>query len=694
MGLVKPYEQCATRLEQRGWHPPTRAFVDGLVEELEATGVEAIIHSAVSQDCQPLFPSKVFPNCHPEASVEAFAYLLDRLHAIGRPVLSWYSLNHSTSVVAAHPDWRMVPMPGEGLPAAPDPAHTPFVCINSPYREMLPAFCREIVRDAGFDGVWFDGSTFCLSGNSLPGCRCEFCRRLFRDEAGLALPERVDWESDAFRRWIGWRYERLMGFWRSLNDAILEAKPGATVCFNNYRRRRRNGAWETGIPLRRLGWDALMSGELDLQVFHGDFQMKMHRAYGCARGQDSWMALCDHWDMWTPDVETLPVEQAAVSCAAAGGVMWMGTGAPPALLRPVLAAAERAAAPLMPFVGGMPVEYAAIWASQQTQDFGRPGDSMEAWDGWHGANELCLQAHVQSSVVFDDHVAAGELAGRYPVLLAGNTSCVSLEQAAQIRRYVEEGGVLVAAAEFALRDEYGRPYAEPPLDDLLGLLARRPGAGTLTLEIGDADLKAACGPYASIRMPPTLAEPLDGVDLLAAGVPHGMGSWDNRERRGEPYPRHPGLWIARRGRGAVVYLAADLFAGHLRAPSTFLVKLFKAVVTRLAEPAVTLEAPMQVALNVRDLPDGTRVAHLHNAPGTIWRYATWMNSGELVPVRDLALAVRDRVVERAVSGLTDAPFEVAGGGRVVRVPEVARNEVVVMHLAREAARQPERSVQP
>jgi len=67
-------------LEQRGWHPPSREYVDNLVEGVLKTGVEAVIHSAVSQDCLPLFPSAVFPSSHPDASLDAFRYLLDRLH--------------------------------------------------------------------------------------------------------------------------------------------------------------------------------------------------------------------------------------------------------------------------------------------------------------------------------------------------------------------------------------------------------------------------------------------------------------------------------------------------------------------------------------------------------------------------------------------------------------------------------------
>lgn len=683
MNAVKPYEKCASRLEQRGWHPPSREFVDGLIEGVKMTGVEAIIHSAVSQNCQPLFPSNVYPNCHPDASMEAFEYLIESLHAIGRPVLSWYALNHSTSVILEHLDWKMIPISGEGLIERREEDHDHYTCINSPYGELLPEFCKEIVRDVGFDGVWFDGSAYAVCGNSLPGCICEFCRKRFKDETGGTLPGEVDWDSRDFRMWVNWRYEKLIYIWKRCLDGILSVKADATVCFNNYRRRRDGGSWQTGIPMRKLGWDALMSGELDIQVFQGDFQMKMHRMYDCARGQDSWQALCDYWAMWVPDVETLPIEQAAVSCASAGGVLWMGCGTDIRLVPETCAAAQKASAPLMPYIGGKTVEYAAIWCSQQTQDFYGKIDPMPIWDDWHGANELCLHSHVQSSVVFDDHVGDGDIVGRYPVLMGGNTACVSKRQAEQVTRYVEEGGVLFGCADYGTLDEMGYPRESPVLDNFLGIDSRRPGKGNATLEMRAAELRAACGKWVTIAGPHVIAEPTSDVELLADVVDHEPGSWDNREQQGAPEPRYAGLWRVRRGKGMVIYMGADICSSQINAPTTFKVRLFKALMTGSVKPAILLEGPLQVTMNVRERDDGAWIVHLHNAPGSIWRYRTYCNSGELVPVHDLKLVLTGRAVKEAKSGLDGSRCDVTDDGRSVVVPILRRNEVIVLDLVTE-----------
>jgi len=378
-------------------------------------------------------------------------------------------------------------------------------------------------------------------------------------------------------------------------------------------------------------------------------------------------------------VELLPIRQAAVASASAGGVLWMGSGFEPRLVPHVCATAQTTTAPLMPYIKDPPLPYAAIWVSQQTQDFYgcvQPGD---VWDAWHGANELCLHTHVQSAIVFDNQILKPEILQQYPVLLAGNTACVSAEQAAHLRRYAENGGVLVACHEFATRDEWGRTHARPVLDDLLGIHERVPGTGTATLELLAPDLIAACGRWVSTAWTPhTLSVPADQVELLAQVVDHGLESWDNVEKQEQPKPRHPGLWRASYGKGQVLYIGTDLFRAHLKATTTFQVRLFAALLARMAPPPVLLSAPMQVTMNIVVRPDASWAVHLHNAPGTIWRYQTYFNSGELVPIHDLRLTFRGQVVREARSGLTGKSFAINSEGTTLTVPVLECNEVVLV----------------
>ena len=687
----KPYHLCATRLENRGDHPPTRKYVDELVQALLDSGVEASWHSAVAQNGRPLFPSKVIPNCHPRASFEAFCYLIGRLHEIGRPVLSWYALNHNAALAEVHPDWRTEFCGLESGRDQPEGARD-SICFNSPYGELLPHFCVEVVRDVGFDGLWFDGATWSFHGAGVPyppGCGCAFCRERFRRDTGHELPGRIDWDSRVFREWVNWRYEVLMGVLRRIVAAVHAVSPGATICYNDYRRRvgSSGNGWTTAIPMRRLGLDILMSGELDGFPGQADVQMKIQAAYACARGVESWWPLCDHWYAWVPDTQPLSAVQAALGCISAGGVGCTGVGVPPKQMTYVLREMQRAAAPRMPYVGGETVQYAAIVASQQTMDFYGRDRPAPVWDGIHGANELLRHAHLQSSVVFDDDLEAAEL-GRCPVVLLGDMACMSRSQAEEVMRYVEAGGVIVACHRVGELDEMGYEHERPVLDGLLGIERRTWDVSPATLEVPDGPLAHACGRHVSFGEAHITVEPAADAAVLAASAIRASGSWNGCElEAGRPFRRRPGLIMRRAGEGAAIYAGMDLFGEYLRAPTVQKMRLLRALVTELRAPAVTLEGPMCVTMNARMQADGRLAVHLHNTPGTIYHYPQPPGGGyvhcpgEVVPVRGLEIVLSGMTATCARSGVSGRELVVEGGTRVL-VDEVELHDVVLIELKR------------
>ena len=144
----------------------------------------------------------------------------------------------------------------------------------------------------------------------------------------------------------------------------------------------------------------------------------------------------------------------------------------------------------------------------------------------------------------------------------------------------------------------------------------------------------------------------------------------------------PGLWVRRVGNGAAVYCAPNLFATYLHKPTARLMRLLSRVLPGLAEPAVTVDGPLAVRVNTRAQPDGTWAIHLHNAPGTAYRYPAPANSnylhtpGEVLPARDVRIRIAGRRVERAWLGLSGAPLTVAQ--QTIEVPQVDLHEVVVL----------------
>jgi hypothetical protein len=681
MSEIKPYYQCATRLENRGANPPTKQYVANLVEGLKLSGVEATWHSAVDHKGKPLFPSKVFPHCHPQSSLEAFKHLLDSVHAIGRPVMSWYPLNLGGGVLESHPDWQMKFYDIEGTP--PNPKEDQYyVCINSPYGRMLPQFVAEVVADVGFDGIWFDGSTFSNHNTwpwFLPGCKCDWCRDQFKKDAGLALPEKIDYENRTFKEWVRWRYDILMAEWKACVDAVLAVRSDAIVCFNNYRRRHPGMfVWNTAIPMRKLDWNCMLSSELDSFPHQADFQMKMYRAYECAYGAESWWPLCDHGNVWVPDHDPLTAIQAHLGAISAGGAACMGVGVAVKIVAPVLKKIQDQAGPRIQYKDGREVEYAALWCSERHQDFACKDNPHLAWSEWHGANELCRHSHLQNSVIFDDHINENDLK-RFPVLLVGETRCVSVGQAAVLKKYVESGGILLACREAGTLDEWGDTHSRPVLDDLLGIRTRRPGKGFPTLETVSAFDK-----WITCKGAFVVAEPMDDVKLLAKVVERTTSSWDGVETDNTPAPRSDGLWVRTVGKGAVIWAGVELFGNYLETPSPQMRRLFHQLLTSLRTPKVTLEGPICVTANTRIRPDGTWMIHLHNCPGTAYAYPNPSNGvfthapGEVIPIHDLVIRLNGLAAKEAKSGLTHQSFTVSDNGNSIKIPRLDLHDVIIL----------------
>ena len=706
---LKAYGQCASRVENRGNVPPSKKYTDTLVEDVLETGVEAVWNSAVGFGGQPLFPSKIVPNCHEEADIDLFKYLIKSLHDIGRPVLSWYPMILNKGLTEKHPDWKMSFFDSEPKDIQGEQFDA-YCCYNSPYGELLPSIAVEIVKDVGFDGIWFDSPFMCRMSleqgrGFLAGCNCKFCHDRFKKDTGLIFPKKLDFENRDFRLWLRWRYHVMMDLWERVIKAVKAEKPEAIVAFNNCRRRSPDTLldWKTAIPLQKLNYDCLMAGELDCFAMQSDFQMKQFKAYGCRDGVETWWPLSDYF-AFGPDTDPLLAQQASLGCVSAGGVASCGLAGNLSVYGEQLKAMQDATKPNIPYIGGETVEYAAIVCSQQTQDFFGSEDGYSIWNEWYGANEMCCHAHLQSSIIFDDHIDADEL-GQYPLLILGNYACVSKKQAKKIYEYVENGGCVFGCCHVGEYDELGYPHERPILDDLFGVVSRRNEPGLPTFQLNDEDLKSKLGNWVTMslgtvddKLDVVIAKPNDSVCLLGEMVnrpsPFFYRSDNFKDNwfitsSGEPVenPFVPGLWQHDIGKGKAVFCAANVFRSYLKCPTPKFLLLLKMLMVRMVEPVITLDGPICVTMNTRIQKDDLWSVHLHNTPGSAHRYPgpkvinALIHPMEVLPVHDLKIRVNKGVIKSAVSGVTGKKFEIASDRSSVSIPCINLHELVLMDLS-------------
>lgn len=117
----------------------------------------------------------------------------------GLAVIARMDSNQATeALLADHPDWFCRDKEGEPIPTTPGRY---FTCINSGYyTEQLSDMIREVINryhpDAMADNSWAGRGNFI--------CYCENCKKKFKNDTGLSLPEEINFADRTFRIWLDW----------------------------------------------------------------------------------------------------------------------------------------------------------------------------------------------------------------------------------------------------------------------------------------------------------------------------------------------------------------------------------------------------------------------------------------------------------------------------------------------------------
>src|SRR5215472_5475922 len=168
------------------------------------------------------YPSK-FPLQHRADFLgdrDLYGELAKAAHEDGLTVIARMDSNRtSEDFFKAHPDWFARTSGGNPYRNA----DKYVTCVNGPYYdEYLPAVLTEIVERSHPEG-FADNSWSGLRRDSI--CYCENCARKFRDKAGAALPQRHNWSDPVYRKWIEWSYARRIEIW-DLNNRTTTAAGG------------------------------------------------------------------------------------------------------------------------------------------------------------------------------------------------------------------------------------------------------------------------------------------------------------------------------------------------------------------------------------------------------------------------------------------------------------------------------------
>lgn len=723
----KPYERRICRSEN---YPNCLDLADEYVgpscEEymdlMAELGLEVQVVALEHDRGTPVFPSKILPP-HPYAERSRLPRFLELAHEKGIIVIGYYPMIYTKPLKAMHPEWLMKFL-DDGRPA---PENLGWFCFNSPYRDWLPRYLIEFMDNLDIDGFYFDDMNWGSheDGPWFTGCCCDDCRALFKEETGLDIPTRIDFDPLDFRRWVNWRYDKLREYIAHVVRAVHAKHPDAIMDFNYYGEQT-IWAWAHPMnPLRleEVGAHFFMETGWALRENRCSFSAKVARAHG------SPFALWRHpmqqvpECMWgiPPSAEPLSPILHGLTAIANGGApihgMWQHAFP---LVKDFIAAVFGELRERVDYMEGETVKYVALHCSQQARDFlpAEPDGPARGWQGEElpeqemlrrcrllypeylkgvkGAFEMLTQSHLLADIVFDEQLALEKLA-RYKVLALFDSGCLSDAQCAVIQEFVAGGGTLLATHETSLYDDLGQRRGSFALADVLGLDYEGPAQDgsshgvayvlqeeALRDEFGHvicfagresrisvrrgADVRVLC-----TRISLEGSRPLDAFDLKA---PHDSGE--------------PTVTVNAFGKGRAIYVSGDVGHSYLANPYPPL-RRFIARLVRLTPPPIEVDAPRAIEVTAAMRPSGELMIHLLNNPTpqtpfdtSLGDIKTYFYLEEVNPIRDIRITFHDFRPMSATMPLSGLSLEPRGTPAVVVVPEVKLHEVVIVELANEA----------
>jgi len=229
-----------------------------------------------------------------------------------------------------------------------------------------------------------------------------------------------------------------------------------------------------------------------------------------------------------------------------------------------------------------------------------------------GAHKVLVEEHTQFGILNRDGLV--ETLVDYKALVIPEQCILSEPECAAVRRFVSEGGALIATGDTGTRDVHNRMQSDFSLADVLGIryLGRadvrraflRARSGIAPSGIPSMDVQVRGG-YARIEA--TTAKTL--MDLVPATGPK-LSPADE--------PQGPGVTLNRFGKGQAIYCAAPLFGAYHQDGASVLRKLAAWMLQQVHPPEarsiVVENAPLNVEVSY-NFRGQDRLVHLVNFSG-------------------------------------------------------------------------------
>ncbi len=401
------------------------------------------------------------------------------------------------NMMAEHPDWLQRDIVTGKVAAM-------FCPANPDFKRWYYDWFRQYAKNTGIDGAMLDEVTFYKKG----WCGCEHCRRQFTEETGYVLPYTDDGtvfhnrDSKLWAAWEQWRIRKTAEFFKGIREVFDEVNPQGSILTytTHYGFTSRWAAQEFGADLTEHGryCDFLGTEIMSRNVFDCYRPVYAYRKIKAA--------LSNHSDR---PIYGLVYHLSRPEFAYFGWALLQ-------MNRQLPWMASIQGHDMTPFIywrdkmdgkQARPLSEIALLFSRQSCLYNR--NTSHSSD-LLGCSEVLTDAHIQHDVILDDDLRP-EILSQYKLLILASTECLSAQQSAAVREFVNSGGSLIMTARASLCDEDGFQQENFQLADLVGVDLVEGGTwvrGPCKLQVGEQE------PF-EIKLGAIQVTPRVGTELLA-----------------------------------------------------------------------------------------------------------------------------------------------------------------------------------
>ncbi len=592
-------------------------------------------------------------------------------------------------VYDAHPDWISVLADGTKRRHWANPELW-VTCAYGPYNfEFMTQVNNEIMErfqpDAIFSNRW--------AGHGV--CYCVHCVENFRKFSGGELPKNIDRFDATYKKWLDWRIVRLKALWDLWDSEIRKQNPTSRFIPNGFPdklmtgrdsdfffadQQARNGVippWSNALGAKET------RATLGMKPQVGIFSVGVEEEF---RWKDSVQSDAEI-RIWVAE----GVANGLLPCFVKFGAFiydkrWMDTVSD---MYQVYYRGEkylRNTASL--------ARVGVVYSEQTDRNYGGKAWQQKSRDHQTGMYHALVEARVPFEMV-NDQLFEPENLKAFKLLILPNIAALSTKQCDQLRKFVEQGGSLVATFETSLYDEDGKQKADFGLADIFGVSFNKTVDGPLR----NSYLRLKADP-ATKQFHPVLKGLEDAYRTINTVYQVNVtpkGEFPSPVTLIPTYPDLPmedvylrepegntrELFMREAGKGRVVYIPGDMDRSFWQFLNPDQGKLIGNAITWALneEPVVTVKGPGVMDVTVWKQKQSMTV-HLVNLTNPMMMKGPFR---ELIPVEaQVSIKVPANAKVSAVRLLmaNQTPkFEQSKGMITLHVPKVLDHEIVAIDLA-------------